>query len=226
MSVESAVLRGKDSAVTKQSSDLAIRGESVRERPPKRVMECARRVSHALSAQEGDPRERSGAYFGPRASLTRSRDPGMGVANGRFCRPTQSTILGAMSKSETTERRFSPGARLRSFVYAGRGIRTMLVSQHNAWIHAIATVVVVSLGVILCIPRLEWLALILALVSVWTAEAINTAFEFLCDVASPEFHPLVEKAKDVAAGAVLVCALGAAIIGLLVFGPRLSALAD
>jgi diacylglycerol kinase (ATP) len=58
------------------------------------------------------------------------------------------------------------------------------------------------------------------MVSVWTAEALNTAFEFLCDVASPEFHPLVKQAKDVAAAAVLIAAMGATIIGLLVFVPH------
>jgi diacylglycerol kinase (ATP) len=109
-------------------------------------------------------------------------------------------------------------------VYAGRGIHTMLVSQHNAWIHAVATLSVVTLGLLLQVQRVEWLALVLAIVAVWTAEAINTAFEFLCDVASPEFHPLVEKAKDVAAGSVLVCAIGAAIVGVLVFGPPLALL--
>ena len=61
---------------------------------------------------------------------------------------------------------------------------------------------------------------VLAVVGVWTAEALNTALEFLCDVASPEFHPLVEKSKDVAAGAVLIAALGAVAIGILVFGPH------
>jgi diacylglycerol kinase (ATP) len=116
-------------------------------------------------------------------------------------------------------RGFSVRARLRSFVFAARGIRTMLASQHNARIHAAATLVVVALGLSLGISRLEWLGMVLAIVSVWTAEAINTAFEFLCDVASPEFHPLVEKAKDVAAGAVLICSTGAAAAGLLVLGP-------
>jgi diacylglycerol kinase (ATP) len=116
---------------------------------------------------------------------------------------------------------FSFAARLRSFVFAGRGIRTMLASQHNAWIHAAAALSVIALGVHLDISRFDWCVLVLAIMSVWTAEALNTAFEFLCDVASPEFHPLVEKAKDVAAAAVLLSAIGAAVVGLIVFAPYL-----
>jgi diacylglycerol kinase (ATP) len=119
---------------------------------------------------------------------------------------------------------FSASARLRSFVYAGRGIRTMLISQHNAWIHAAATVLVATCGAAFGISRLEWCVVVLATVAVWTAEALNTAFEFLCDVASPEFHPLVEKAKDVAAGAVLLSAMGAAAVGAMVFVPYALAL--
>lgn len=107
-------------------------------------------------------------------------------------------------------------------MYAGRGVRTMLVSQHNARIHAVATMVVVAGGVALRLERAEWIAVVLAIVSVWTAEALNTAFEFLCDVASPDFHPLVEKAKDVAAGAVLITAIGAVVVAAFVFGPHFS----
>lgn len=117
---------------------------------------------------------------------------------------------------------FSLAARLKSFYYAGRGLRTMLVTQHNAWIHAAASVAAVGGGAVLGVSRVEWLALILAIVGVWTAEALNTAFEFLCDVASPDFHPLVEKAKDVAAGAVLVCAVGALAVGWIIFAPHLA----
>lgn len=118
----------------------------------------------------------------------------------------------------------SAGVRLRSFVYAGRGIGVMLESQSNARVHGVATLAVVALGLALQLSRADWLFLVLAVVSVWASEALNTALEFLCDVASPDFHPLVGKAKDVAAGAVLICALGAAIVGFLVFGPPLLAL--
>lgn len=117
--------------------------------------------------------------------------------------------------------RFSISARIRSFRHALRGIWIALSTQHNAWIHALATIAAVIAGFALRISRGEWLAVVLAIMAVWTAEALNTAFESLCNVASPEFHPLVERAKDVAAGAVLISAIGAAVVGLLVFGPRL-----
>lgn len=119
---------------------------------------------------------------------------------------------------------FSLVARIRSVRHALRGIGVMLRTQHNAWIHALATASVLAAGLALGIGPGEWLAIVLAIVAVWTAEALNTAFESLCDVASPEFHPMVERAKDVAAGAVLIAAAGAALVGLLVFGPRLLAL--
>ncbi len=121
---------------------------------------------------------------------------------------------------------FSWVARARSFGFAFRGVVTLLATQHNAWIHAAATVVVVALGVALGVSRLEWALLIFAIALVWTAEGLNTALEWLCDVAAPEYNPLVKKAKDVAAAAVLLAAIGSALIGLLVFGPRLLALLD
>jgi diacylglycerol kinase (ATP) len=117
--------------------------------------------------------------------------------------------------------RFSVASRLESFRCAFRGVGTMLASQHNARIHLLATVCACGLGFLVGISRLEWCAIAVAIVMVWMAEAMNTAFEFLCDVASPEFHPLIQKAKDVAAAAVLLSAAGAAVIGLIVFVPHL-----
>lgn len=111
--------------------------------------------------------------------------------------------------------------RIRSFKYAFRGLGVMIASQHNAWIHALATIVVVVVSLYFHLSRAEWCWIILAVISVWTAEAFNTAFEFLTDVASPEFHPLAEKAKDVAAGAVLIAAIGSVLIGIVVLGPHL-----
>lgn len=110
---------------------------------------------------------------------------------------------------------------MRSFKYAFAGLWVMIKSQQNAWVHACATVAVIVAGLVSGVSSAEWCWLVLAIMAVWTAEAFNTAFEFLADVASPEFHPLVKHAKDVAAGAVLVAAIGAAVIGAFVFGPRL-----
>ena len=113
--------------------------------------------------------------------------------------------------------------RLRSFRCAARGIAIMLRSQHNAWLHACATLVVCAAGLLVGLSAAEWCWIVLAIVAVWTAEALNTAFEFLTDVASPDFHPIAGQAKDVAAGAVLISAMGSATIAGLIFGPRLLA---
>jgi len=117
-------------------------------------------------------------------------------------------------------RPFSFTGRIRSFKYAIVGIWTMLKSQHNAWVHAFATIAVVIAGFVFGISTSEWCLLVLAIIAVWMAEALNTAIEFLADVASPDFHPLVKKAKDVAAGAVLISAIGAIVIGIIIFGPH------
>ncbi|MBI3437998.1 MAG: diacylglycerol kinase family protein [Proteobacteria bacterium] len=97
----------------------------------------------------------------------------------------------------------------------------MLRTQHNAWLHLIATIIVIGAGFAFNVGGEDWRWLIAAIVLVWTAEAVNTAFEHLCDVVSPEFHASVQKSKDIAAGAVLICVIGAVIIGLQVFVPYL-----
>ncbi len=131
------------------------------------------------------------------------------------------TDLETVDHHKNRQKNFSLKSRLQSFRCAISGLSLMIRSQHNAWLHALATATVIALGGLLQISREDWCWLVLALVAVWTAEAMNTALELLADVASPEFHPLVEKAKDVAAGAVLLSAIGSVIIGLLVFGPHL-----
>lgn len=99
----------------------------------------------------------------------------------------------------------------------------MLKTQRHARLHAFATAAVVAAGFVFGLSFTEWVGVVLAIVAVWMAEALNTALEFLADVASPEFHPLIRHAKDVAAAAVLISAVGAVVVGLLVFGPRLQA---
>ena len=111
--------------------------------------------------------------------------------------------------------------RARSFQYAFAGWWYVLRTQHNAWIHAVITTAVILLALWLKRPRQEWAILILTFMAVWMAEFMNTAIEALVDMASPEYHPLAKVAKDVAAAAVLLGAIGAVIIGLLLLGPPL-----
>jgi diacylglycerol kinase (ATP) len=103
-------------------------------------------------------------------------------------------------------------------------VLVLLRSQHNAWIHLLVSAAVVALGLYFGVSRMEWCALLLAIAVVWIAEGLNTALELLADAAIPARHPLVEKAKDVAAGAVLLAAIGAAFVGLLVLWPYVRAL--
>ncbi len=111
--------------------------------------------------------------------------------------------------------------RWRSFGYAFKGITTLFQTQVHAWIHLCAMILVVAMGLFFDIKSWEWVVLILCITLVLAAEAFNTAIEFLTDLVSPDFHPLAGKAKDTAAAAVLICAIGAAIVGLIILGPYL-----
>lgn len=109
--------------------------------------------------------------------------------------------------------------RIASFGYAISGIVSFVKSEQHARIHLLATIVVILLGCWYKIARSEWLFIILAIGGVWVAEMFNTAIEKTMDHLSPEYHPSVKVIKDVAAGAVLVAALAAAIIGAVIFIP-------
>ena len=104
--------------------------------------------------------------------------------------------------------------------YALRGLR-FFFEERNAWILLGGTILVVVAGVYFSITRLEWCAIIAAAALLWMAEAMNSALERLTDLASPGFHPLAGKAKDLAAAAVMLALVAAVSIGLIVFGPRL-----
>jgi len=122
--------------------------------------------------------------------------------------------------------RFTLAARLRSFRPAFHGLFLLVVREHNAWIHAAATVLVIALGALVGLTRVEWALVTLAIAAVWAAEALNAAIERLGDAVTEKDHPLVGAAKDFGAAGVLACSIGAAGVGLLVLGPRiLSALA-
>ena len=100
----------------------------------------------------------------------------------------------------------------------------MIRTEHNARIHAMATLLAVLCAWGFEIDRGEWIAVILSIAFVWTAEAFNTAIESLCDAISQKPNPRIKTAKDVAAGAVLLSAIAAFAVGALIFGPRVLSL--
>lgn len=116
---------------------------------------------------------------------------------------------------------FSIGKRIKSFAFAFRGIFKAFRTEHNLWIQSSIAIVVVFLGFYFQIPSNEWVLVILAIGLVLTAELFNTAIESLVDMVSPEYDKMAGFVKDVAAGAVLVAAITAAVIGSVIFIPYL-----
>ena len=122
---------------------------------------------------------------------------------------------------------FTLVGRLRSFRHAAMGMWFVLRSQHNAWLHAVATVLALVLAAVLHVKvkpftTSEWCTLVIAIVMVWVAETFNTGLEVLAAAITAERHPIVKIAKDVAAAAVLLSAFGAVIVGAFLFVPPLA----
>lgn len=115
---------------------------------------------------------------------------------------------------------FTLAARIKSFGYAIEGIALMFKTQHNAWLHLGASLLVVGAAWWCGVSASDWRWLMVAMAMVWVAETMNTAVEFLCDVVSPQYALAVKGAKDIAAGAVLIAAVAAAGIGALTFWPH------
>ncbi|MFL7814182.1 MAG: diacylglycerol kinase family protein [Anaerolineales bacterium] len=113
------------------------------------------------------------------------------------------------------------GSRIRAILIALDGLKQVLISEPNARIHALITLAVFTAAGFFRISRQEWIALGLTVGLVWVAEVFNTAVEKLVDLTNPEIHPTAKAIKDISAGAVLVSALTAVLVGVLIFGPRL-----
>lgn len=112
-------------------------------------------------------------------------------------------------------------SRAKSFNSAVQGIITVAVTQPNMLIIAVAAITTIAAGLLLDLTRIEWAFVGAAIGIVWMAETFNTALEFLVDLVSPEFHPLAKKAKDAAAGAVLVAIILSLGLGGLILLPKL-----
>jgi len=118
-------------------------------------------------------------------------------------------------------RPFSVNDRVNSLRHALRGLFDILRTEHNAWVHAVFTVVVFLLSWWLEVSFNQFALLVLAIVSVWVAEAFNTVVEMMVDMVSPTFSAPAKRAKDIGAAAVLIAAIGAIILGSVILGPLL-----
>lgn len=118
-------------------------------------------------------------------------------------------------------RGFSLSDRIKAFGFAIAGLTKAVKTQHALWFQLSAAAAIILLGLYLNVSREDWRWLIVAIAMVIAAETMNTAIEFLADAVTREHHELIGHAKDIAAGAVLAAALGAAAIGIVTFWPYL-----
>jgi diacylglycerol kinase (ATP) len=116
---------------------------------------------------------------------------------------------------------FSWKARFKSFLYAWNGIKALLKTEHNAWIHLGATIAVIFFSIEFNISSTEAIALIIVTALVWMAELFNTAIEKSIDFVSTEIHPQIRIIKDLSAAAVLTTSVAAALVGLIIFVPKI-----
>lgn len=109
--------------------------------------------------------------------------------------------------------------RIPSFKFAFSGLVYVIKTQKNAWIHAVATLLVVTSGLICKLSLTNWALIFFAIGFVWASESINTSIEVVVDLVSPQYHSLAKVAKDTAAATVFIAAITAVAIGLVVFIP-------
>ena len=126
-----------------------------------------------------------------------------------------------MPKKATTEAEQFVKGRKNSFLAAFQGLAFVFRTQRNAWIHLTITIIVIAVSIFLQLEISEWIGLLLVIGLVWLAEFLNTAFEVIVDLVSPEIHPLAKISKDVGAASVLLAAFLAVIIGILILGPAI-----
>lgn len=125
----------------------------------------------------------------------------------------------SMTNQNNTKKPFSIKTRFQSFRYAINGLWFVLKYEHNAWLHLCAAIFVITMSFYFQIKPLEWLIIIITISLVLITETINTAIERLCDFLHPEKHPSIGIIKDIAAGAVLITAISAMIVGFIIFIP-------
>ncbi len=108
-----------------------------------------------------------------------------------------------------------------SFRHAFDGLMDAYESEQNLCVHTIVAIIVIIVGLIVGLTNYEWIICLMLFGLVITAELLNTTFEHMVDLACPEINPLAKKVKDTAAASVLVFAFVSAVIGLMIFVPKI-----
>jgi diacylglycerol kinase len=121
------------------------------------------------------------------------------------------------------KRDFSFRDRVKSFEYAWNGLKILGKEEHNAWIHLAGLIGAVLFSFYFRLTPLEWVAILLTIGNVFAFELINTSIENVADFISPDRHDQIKKIKDLSAGAVLVSAIIAILVGLIIFLPKFAA---
>ena len=120
--------------------------------------------------------------------------------------------------------KFSIKKRIKSFSYAFAGLKVLFREEHNSWIHAVAAVLAVAMGFLFRISPIEWIAVVIVIGMVFAAEIINSSIERTADFVKAERDDRKRDIKDLGAAAVLVCAIAAAVVGIIIFIPKIIAL--
>ena len=116
---------------------------------------------------------------------------------------------------------FSFISRIKSFGYAFNGLKTIIKYEHNFRIHIVAAILVVIAGLFFEVSNIEWCILTLTIAFVMVTEILNTSIEYICDYLTTDKNYKIGIIKDVAAAAVLLSSIGAVIVGLIIFIPKL-----
>ena len=128
------------------------------------------------------------------------------------------------NSTKPTNEKFSIRKRIKSFSYAFAGLRVLFREEHNSWIHAVAAVLAVAMGFLFRISPMEWIAVVIVIGMVFAAEIINSSIERTADFVKAERDDRKRDIKDLGAAAVLVCAIAAAVVGIIIFLPKIIAL--
>ncbi|WP_141431507.1 diacylglycerol kinase family protein [Bacillus sp. 03113] len=113
------------------------------------------------------------------------------------------------------------GRVIRSFFFAITGIKDSFIQERNVKIHVVIALIVIGMGFKYSLSKMEWVFILIIITGMISLEMVNSAIERVVDLVTKDFHPLAKEAKDIAAGAVLIYAILAIIVGLVIFYPKI-----